>query len=65
VTIPELLDWCQERHDQSIYFRRDRDAAQVTFFADDGTLTIPGVLWDEFTALLAAHRPDVTIEPEP
>jgi hypothetical protein len=62
VTIPELLDWCQERHEQSIYFRRDRAAGQVTLFADDGALTIPAELWDEFTALLAVHRPDVKID---
>ena len=59
----ELLDWCEAHHSQNVYVNRDDDAGEVTLFADDGTLTITVDLWDRFVALLAAHRPDVRIEP--
>lgn len=65
MTIPELLDWCEEHHDQPVYVHRDREAGQVALYVDDGALTVPVELWDELAALIAKHRPDVTIEPEP
>lgn len=65
MTIAELLDWCEAHHDENVYFRRDREAREVSLFVSDGALTISVELWDDFAALLAAHRPDVTIEREP
>jgi hypothetical protein len=63
VTIPELLTWCEEHHEQDIYVHAEREAGQVTLFADDGALPITAELWDELVDLLTAYRPDVAIEP--
>lgn len=64
MTLPELLDWCEEHHRQNVYVHHNREEGQVSLFAHDGALTINTELWDEFVTILTEHRPDVYIEPE-